>query len=80
MLAASILKDAYVDIPISNVSARVGYVQGRHQPQRFEQLQSKLFFINRSQIGDLFDNRDTGVMLSGEFDQLGLVAHGSERR
>ncbi len=67
--SGQILKDAYVDIPISNVSARAGMFKAGISRNGLNSS-SKLFFINRSQIGDLFDNRDTGVMLSGEFDQL----------
>lgn len=70
--STDILLDAYIDIPVSNVSARAGMFKAGIS--RGGQLSSsKLFFINRSQIADLFDNRDTGVMLSGDFDQLGWM-------
>lgn len=70
--STDILLDAYIDIPVSNVSARAGMFKAGIS--RGGQLSSsKLFFIDRSQIADLFDNRDTGVMLSGDFDQLGWM-------
>jgi len=70
--ATNILLDAYVDIPVSNVSARAGMFKAGISRGGM-MSSSKMFFINRSQIADLFDNRDTGVMLSGDFDQLGWM-------
>ncbi|HPF15564.1 MAG: hypothetical protein H6830_08680 [Planctomycetes bacterium] len=67
--STDVLLDAYVDIPVSNVSARTGLFKGGISRNGLTSS-SKLFFINRSQIGDLFDNRDYGVMFSGDFDQL----------
>ena len=67
--STDILLDAYVDIPVSNVSARAGHFRGGVSRGGLLDA-THLFFINRSQIADLFDDRDTGVMLSGDFDQL----------
>ncbi|MEZ6020057.1 MAG: porin, partial [Planctomycetota bacterium] len=65
----NILLDAYVDVPVNNFGVRAGLFKAGISRNGLNSS-SKLFFINRSQIGDLFDNRDAGAMLSGSMDQL----------
>ncbi len=69
--AGAILKDAYVDIPINNMSARAGMFKAGMSRNGLNSS-SKLFFIDRTEIGALYDDRDGGAMLSGNFDQLSV--------
>ncbi|MCP4963913.1 MAG: hypothetical protein GY926_01615, partial [bacterium] len=67
--SGTILKDAYVDIPINNISARAGLFKAGMSRNGLNSS-SKLFFIDRSEIGNLYDERDGGAMFHGNFDQL----------
>jgi hypothetical protein len=67
--SATILKDAFIDIPINNFSARVGMFRAAFS-RNASNSSSKLFFINRTEVGQLFDDRDTGAMFHGNMDQL----------
>ncbi|MFT7676875.1 MAG: hypothetical protein ACI8QC_000851 [Planctomycetota bacterium] len=66
---SGIIRDAYVNIPVSTVSSRFG----RFKPAVSRNgltSSSKLFFTARGPIGDSFDGRQDGVGLYGDFDQL----------
>ncbi len=67
--SGTILKDAYVDIPISNISARVGMFRSA-MSRNAGSSSANLFFIDRSEVGMLYNGRDNGVMFHGNFDQL----------
>jgi hypothetical protein len=69
--SGTILKDAYVDVPVSNHSVRAGWFRPSIS-RNGSSSSSKLFFIGRSEIGHLFNERDAGAMFHGEFDQLAL--------
>lgn len=63
------LLDAYIDIPIGELSARVGQYR---PPILMSGLTrgDRLVFMDRTELGKLFSGRDTGVQLSGNFDAL----------
>jgi hypothetical protein len=67
----SSLKDAYVSIPVGEHSIRVGILHTGISRNGMNSS-SKLFFIDRSEIGNLFDNRDTGAVFRGNFEKLAL--------
>ncbi|MFT4648155.1 MAG: hypothetical protein ACI9X4_001375 [Glaciecola sp.] len=66
--SGTVLKDAYIDIPINNVSARAGMFRPAFS-RNASNSSSKLFFMDRTEVGKLFAGRDTGVMFHGNFDQ-----------
>ena len=69
--SGSILKDAYISIPVGEHSVRAGLLHAGISRNGLNSS-SKLFFIDRSEIGNLFDNRDAGAVFHGKFDNLAL--------
>lgn len=69
--SGAILKDAYVDIPINNISARAGLFRSAFS-RNGSASTSKMFFIDRTEVGGLFVARDAGAMFHGNFDQLSV--------
>ncbi len=67
---ASILREAYIDIPIENLTARTGLYKSGVSRNSLVRA-NELFFIERSEIGQMFEQRDTGVTLSGSASNLG---------
>jgi hypothetical protein len=67
--SGTVLKDAYIDIPINNISARAGMFRPAFS-RNANNSSSKLFFIDRTEVGSLLNARDTGVMFHGNFDQV----------
>lgn len=66
--SASILKDAYVNIPVgANLTVRAGQFKGIISRDSLVSS-SRLFFVERSEIGSLFATRREGVALMGTFD------------
>lgn len=66
--SASLLKDAYLNIPIgANLKVRAGQFKGIICRDSLVST-SKLFFADRSQIGGLFSTRREGIALLGEFE------------
>lgn len=65
---AGLLKDAYVNIPVGeNLKVRAGQFKGIIARDSLVSA-SRLFFANRSEIGDLFSSRREGIALMGTFD------------
>ncbi len=69
--SGTILKDAYLDVPVGEHFVRAGLLQAGIS-RNGSNSSSKLFFIDRSEIGDLFDNRDAGAMFHGKFGKVAL--------
>ncbi len=69
--SGTILKDAYIDIPINNISARAGQFRSAFS-RNASGSSTRMFFIDRTEVGQLFDDRDVGVMFHGTFDQLAV--------
>ena len=67
--SGTILKDAYIDIPINSISARAGMFRPAFS-RNASSSSTRLFFIDRTEVGQLFDDRDAGAMFHGNFDQL----------
>lgn len=66
--SASLLKDAYVNIPIGgNLNVRAGQFKGIIARDSLVSS-SKLFFADRSEIGTLFGARAEGLALMGNFE------------
>lgn len=66
---STLIKDAYVNIPVSTVSARFGRFKPAVSRNGLTSA-SQLFFGTRSPIGQSFNGRQDGVGLYGDFDQL----------
>lgn len=67
--SGTLLKDAYIDIPINNISARAGLFRSAFS-RSGSSSSATMFFIDRTEVGNLFLTRDPGVMFHGTFDQL----------
>ncbi len=71
--SASILKDAYVNIPVgANLTVRAGQFKGIISRDSLVSS-SRLLFAERSEIGSLFSSRREGVALMGTFDTFDVV-------
>lgn len=65
---ASILKDAYINIPIgANLKVRTGQFKAIVARDSLVSS-SKLFFVDRSELGTLFGSRREGIALMGNFE------------
>ena len=67
---SNILREAYVDMPIENLNARIGLYKSGVSRNSLVRA-NELFFIERSEIGLMFEQRDTGVTLSGSSSNVG---------
>ncbi len=67
---SDILREAYIDIPIENLTARTGFYKSGVSRNSLVRA-NELFFIERSEIGQMFEQRDTGITLSGSASNLG---------
>jgi hypothetical protein len=66
--SASLLKDAYINVPIgANLKVRAGQFKALIARDSLVST-SKLFFTDRSELGDLFGSRREGVALMGTFE------------
>ena len=66
----AVLKDAYAKWEIAN---GVNGKMGRYKVAFFQSSlipESRLLFIHRSALGDIFSSRDEGFEISGEFEQI----------
>jgi len=66
-----LLREAYIDIPLNTLKARVGLYKSGVSRNSLTRA-NELFFIERSMIGEMFEQRDLGATLYGGGEQIGL--------